>query len=77
MVRFMLPEKNDKSLNNKITSSITVQIVNVSGSIIKSGKMEGGKSNYSMNVADLKNGIYIVRATGKKINMVSKIIIQR
>ena len=65
------------AFDTKITGSITVQIVNVSGSIVKSAKMEGGKSNYSMNVADLKNGIYIVRATGKNINMVSKIIIQR
>ncbi len=63
--------------DTKITGSITVQIVNVSGSIVKSAKMERGESSYSMNVTDLKNGIYIVRTTGKNINMVSKIIIQR
>jgi len=62
--------------DTKITGSITVQIVNVSGSIVKSAKMERGESSYSMNVTDLKNGIYFVHATGKNINMVSKIIIQ-
>ncbi len=73
---YLASDKLILNLDQTITGSISVQIVNIAGSTVKSGKIEGEKSNYSMNVADLKNGIYFIRATGKNINIVRKIIIQ-
>lgn len=47
------------------------EIANVQGQVVKSGKVEA-----SINLAGLKAGIYMVRISGKSVNMNKKILLK-
>lgn len=64
------------SLSGRILSfsgikSASYEIANVQGQVVKSGKVEA-----SINLAGLKAGIYMVRISGKSVNMNKKILLK-
>jgi hypothetical protein len=59
---------------NGLNSHATLEIINVHGVLVS--KENVGPSNKSVNVSNLKSGVYIVRVKGENVNFMQKVMVK-
>ncbi|NAS13574.1 T9SS type A sorting domain-containing protein [Poritiphilus flavus] len=59
-----------------LSNALTLSVYNMSGQLLKSVRKDGGRETFSMNVADLKKGNYILKITGKGIDETHQVIVE-